>query len=294
MGSEARAIELTVVSATDLKKVKKFNHQRCYVVAYIYSAQRQATHIDHIGGINPTWNAPLILPCYETDLYPDGSNHNSNASSSSSSSSSSRSINIDIYSRTSGFFGSGDKLVGSVVVPLHLVASVAQVERLSAMAFDVHRPSGRIQGKMDLTLKLGEKQAIAVGQQQQASYAYHRYKVENSPPGMRPVVTSYSAASGALSTQGVYNPSISAQDKQEIVTGYPAAGYAFAPLGALSPAQRPQEVGLTPSTRVRGNRGRRSSSRAPLSRADRKARRKKRIVTGALIVGGVILGLILL
>ncbi|CAM6084563.1 unnamed protein product [Calypogeia fissa] len=317
---EARTIELKVVSATNLKKVKKFGsaQQRCYVVAYIYAAQRQATQADSAGGVNPTWNAPLTLLCYETDLYPDyrsGSSFSTRPSSSSaaSSSSSSRAITIEIYAHSSGIFSSGDKLVGTVVIPLRDIASAVPAENLTSMAFDVRRPSsGRVKGKLNLTVKLGPKFAItgdpAAYQQQMPSYAYHNRKMENTPP----LVTSYNTASSEPSSLGLYDPTVNTYGKQEVVTGYPAPGYGFAPLGPLPPGRlqpygqapyvnnglvaypngRATYVNQTPERTRRQKRDARRAQRA--ADPDRKARRKRRLKLGAMIVGGIILGLILL
>ncbi|CAM6090850.1 unnamed protein product [Calypogeia fissa] len=314
---EARTIELTVVSATNLKKVKKFGsaQQRCYVVAYIYAAQRQATQADSAGGVNPTWNAPLTLSCYETDLYPDYRSSSSfstrpSSSSAASSSSSSRAITIEIYAHSSGIFSSGNNVVGTVVIPLRDIASAVRAENLTSMAFDVRRPSsGKVKGKLNLTVKLGRSFAItgdhAAYQQQMPSYAYHSRKVEKTP-----LVTSYNTASSEPSSLGLYDPTVNTYGKQEVVTGYPAPGYGFAPLGPLPAGQpfgqspyvnngqlaypngRATYVNQTPESTRRQKRDARRAQRA--ADPDRKARRKRRLKLGAMIVGGIVLGLILL
>lgn len=302
MVSEARTIELTVVSATNLKKVKKFK-QQCYVVAYIYGAQRQATHSDPLGGVNPTWNAAMTLTCYETDLHPDGSSRGS--------SSSPRAVTVDLYCHSSGVFSRGDKLVGSVVVPLLHIATVAQVQEISVLAFDVRRPSGKVKGRLNLMIKLGEKHTIIGEQQTTPFYAYQSARV-NTAPMTSPLVTSYNTASGAQSIEGVYDPRASSFNKDKVVTGYPvgygAPGYGFDPLGALPRAQQvgqsPTLVNATPLTPREMRRERkcarrerkraRRAEKAAVPPHERKLRRRRRMTMGAMVVGGLILGLALL
>lgn len=152
MVREERTIEVTLISATDLKKVKKFGReQKNYVSAYIYPARRQSTAADPYGGVNPMWNSTLKLACYESDIHP----------SSSSAAPSADSMTLEIYSHGGGIFNSPDKLVGTVSVPLQQVASAAQAGG-TMPAFLVHLPteSGEAQGSLNLSVKLGAKREL--------------------------------------------------------------------------------------------------------------------------------------
>jgi hypothetical protein len=156
MVREERTIEVTLISATDLKKVKKIGReQKCYAAAFIYPARRQTTATDYYGGVNPIWNATLKLPCYETDLHPD----TTSAPATSLYSPSSSTITVEIYSLGGGIFHSSDKLVGTITVPLRDVASAAKVGG-TMTSFDVHLASGEVHGTINLTIKLGAKREL--------------------------------------------------------------------------------------------------------------------------------------
>lgn len=123
-------------------------------------------------------------------------------------------------------------------------------------------------------------------------------QVENTPM-MPPLVTSYSTASREPSSLAVYDPNLNSLGKQQVVTGYPASSYGFAPLGPLPAPGQPQLVlGQTQyvvQAPVMTRRQKRQARRAQKA-ADpqRKAIRRKRMKMGAMILGGVILGMILL
>jgi len=59
-------LNLTLISACDLKKVTFFSRMRVYAVASISGGDPRTptlgTQVDFHGGRNPTWNATLQLP----------------------------------------------------------------------------------------------------------------------------------------------------------------------------------------------------------------------------------------
>lgn len=111
---------------------------------------------------------------------------------------------------------------------------------------------------------------------------------------MPPLATSYNTASSALSTQGVYNPSLNNTfDNQEVQIGYPS-GYGHFPWDPLSTAkpqartaQRPLFSQIPDSTHQSKKQSRRAK------KASRK-KLKSRLTTAALVVGGVILASLIL
>ncbi len=63
---EQREIELTIISAQDLKNVKSFGGKMSpYAVAWVYPNMKVPTPMAPGGGENPTWNANLKLVCEE-------------------------------------------------------------------------------------------------------------------------------------------------------------------------------------------------------------------------------------
>jgi hypothetical protein len=94
---EQRELEVTIISAQDLKNVSTFGKMTPYAVAWVYSNMKVSTPIDPKGSVNPTWNAPLKLIVEQRIL------EQPNAT-----------LNVDIYSH--GSFS--NKHVGSCSVPL--------------------------------------------------------------------------------------------------------------------------------------------------------------------------------
>ncbi|CAM6110988.1 unnamed protein product [Calypogeia fissa] len=131
-----RTLELNVISATHLKKVKTLGHQTSYVVAYIYPDQRHTSQVDYNGGLSPAWNFKLNLKCNERLLQRHGSY-----------------LTIEIYSKVH----SSDKLVGTVIVPLRDLAKDPRcnIETPAFMSFEVCRPSGLAKGVLNLSVRLG-------------------------------------------------------------------------------------------------------------------------------------------
>ncbi len=94
---EQRELEVTIISAQDLKNASTFGKMTPYAVAWVYSNMKVYTPIDPKGSVNPTWNAPLKLIVEQRIL------EQPNAT-----------LNVDIYS-----YGSfSNKYVGSCSVPL--------------------------------------------------------------------------------------------------------------------------------------------------------------------------------
>jgi Ca2+-dependent lipid-binding protein len=94
---EQRELEVTIISAQDLKNASTFGKMTPYAVAWVYSNMKVYTPIDPKGSVNPTWNAPLKLIVEQRIL------EQPNAT-----------LNVDIYS-----YGSfSNKHVGSCSVPL--------------------------------------------------------------------------------------------------------------------------------------------------------------------------------
>ncbi|KAL2623689.1 hypothetical protein R1flu_003894 [Riccia fluitans] len=141
LASMDRAIEVTIISASHLKKIKTLGHQRSYVVAYIYENHKVSSKVDSDGGLNPNWNFRLTLDCDESLFVHHGTY-----------------LNFEIYNQ--GYFSEvlSDTLIGSVAVPLRdLEKDVRCHVEAARMSFQVRRPSGKEKGVLNVAIKLGDR-----------------------------------------------------------------------------------------------------------------------------------------
>ncbi|CAM6086960.1 unnamed protein product [Calypogeia fissa] len=266
MGREERTIEVTVISATDLKKVKKFGReQKNYVSAYIYPSRRQTTGADPYGGVNPIWNSTLKLTCYESDLYPAAATSAESAASSSSGHAAHEMI-LEIYS-VGGHFHTADKLVGTVKVPLQNVAAAVKTGG-TMPSFDVHLPtdSAEVHGSLNLSVKLGGKRELGDYEDLSAtllpSYSDQGATSSISDKGSSMPTSSY-APQGQSSygkypqTSGDYSPPTGPNQNtfapgEDVVTGYPAEEYPAE--GSLQQRGFPPQQGYPPHPPQQGYR----------------------------------------
>lgn len=102
---DQREIEVTVLSAQDLKNVKLSGGTMSpYVVAWIYPNMKVPSPVSTKGGVNPTWNSVLRLVCEESLLQQGGAN-----------------LTLEIFNH--GSFS--NKAIGTVRIPLSSVSSKA-------------------------------------------------------------------------------------------------------------------------------------------------------------------------
>ena len=94
---EQREIEVTLISAQNLKKVTTFGKQSVYAVAWVHPGMKVSSPMDTKGNLSPTWNAKLKLMADER-LVQEGNVV----------------LVVDLYHHGS----LGNKLVGSSTIPL--------------------------------------------------------------------------------------------------------------------------------------------------------------------------------
>ncbi|KAI8548029.1 hypothetical protein RHMOL_Rhmol07G0241000 [Rhododendron molle] len=144
---EYRPLEITVMSADDLRNVNLITKMDVYVVVSIPTAKRQRTHVDKRGGRSPTWNHRLTFSVAESVLSPD--HHPTN-------------LTFKIKSQRL----LGDREVGEVVVPvkqlLHDTTSSSArgggdcpSDRI--VDYQVRSTSGNPKGTFKFSYKFGEK-----------------------------------------------------------------------------------------------------------------------------------------
>ncbi|XP_044468130.1 protein SRC2 homolog [Mangifera indica] len=153
-------LEITIISAKHLKNVNWRNGDlKPYVVFYIDSDYRLATHLDDAGSTHPVWNErftlPITRPVRESIL----------------------SLEI-FHSKVSE---TPKPLVGSVKFPLaHLVDADESTQ--SVRNLELLRPSGRPQGKIRVKLAIKERPLPVPSQDYQNAPDYSHYYYSAPPP----------------------------------------------------------------------------------------------------------------
>lgn len=135
-----REIELNIFSASDLRDVRIFGGKMSpYVVAWIHHDMKAYSPVDEKGSTNPSWNAKLMVYGDEAALvHPD---------------------EAVIYFELHDAASTSDRLIGSLTLPLaDLHGNIAAMKEPSepvVLNLPVKRPSGRQQGVLNFTLKMG-------------------------------------------------------------------------------------------------------------------------------------------
>jgi hypothetical protein len=199
-----RTLELTLISAKDLKEVNLLSKMEVYAVVSLSGdpRSRQRVQPDRAGGRNPTWNATLRF-----DVPAGGAG------------------SLHVLLRAERALG--DRDVGEVHIPLSELLSGAPDGPVPAkfVAYQVRKiSSGKPQGVLNLSYKLGE-----VTTQSAAGYG----------PGPTPAHSAYTAAayppSSAYPPPTAYPPSAKADAYPPPAAAYPPTGKADAPATAYPP-----------------------------------------------------------
>ncbi|EFJ28670.1 hypothetical protein SELMODRAFT_441151 [Selaginella moellendorffii] len=150
MTTELRMLEVTPISAEDLKDVKLVGKMQTYVVAWVDPSRKASTNLSQLPGKNPRWNEKLMLSVEDQLLQQPGAF-----------------LVLEIYHR--GFLES--TIVGRANIPLQEISAKGSGD--APLSFKVRRPSGRLQGTIHVSVKVGEKfQGNSSRTQQPAPTAY--------------------------------------------------------------------------------------------------------------------------
>ncbi|KAB2050755.1 hypothetical protein ES319_A12G009300v1 [Gossypium barbadense] len=144
---EQRPLELTVVSAEGLKKVKHLSKMDVYVVVKVSggdSSTEQKTPVHKDGGTSPRWNHPMLFSFNESLAQTNTT------------------LAITFRLMCCRTFR-GDKEIGEARVPIkELLDSAGNGNSAKYTTFPVKKPSGKAKGKLNLVYRFGEKAANAV------------------------------------------------------------------------------------------------------------------------------------
>jgi len=193
-----------VFSANDLKNVKTFGGKMSpYCVVWIYPNMKVATPMDTNGGENPTWNSKLRLVCEESLI------ESGNAV-----------VTIDIYNH--GSFS--NKLIGTSQLPVAQLPVTGGADnkagdqsgiggsQAKSLTLPIRRPSGRAQGTLNASVKIGEKVKLPPAATWGASNLSDRNRAPDQPPVMAyPAPAGYPAAASTSNYPGQYPPQYASQ-----------------------------------------------------------------------------------
>lgn len=137
-----RSMDITLISASDLKKASMLSKTKAYAIAWISNdpKNRQCTPIDKVNANNPTWNQ-LIKFILNDSALQQGRLF----------------LEIAIYAAATF----GDKEIGRVRIPLNeLLKPAGSNKGARAMAqfvsYQVRKPSGKAKGVLNLSVRFAE------------------------------------------------------------------------------------------------------------------------------------------
>lgn len=158
---ECRPLEITIVSATDLKDVNLMSKMDVYAVVTISggSNQKQKTPVDKDSGPNPKWNHTVKFTLFEEAVQQNQ-----------------LALKIKVISDRSF----GDKEIGEVQVPIKelLENSKDDLNGEKRVSYSVRLPNGKAKGALNLAYKFGEKYTFQAPAPFPAQSAAHKAPVE--------------------------------------------------------------------------------------------------------------------
>ncbi|OAY83602.1 Protein SRC2 [Ananas comosus] len=212
-----RTLEISQISAKDLKDVNIFSKMEVYAVLSLSgdSKSRQRTHTDRVGGRNPSWSATLRFSVPAEGIDPSR-------------------LVLHVLLRAERALG--DRDVGEVHVPLSELLADGARSAPRFVSYQVRSPSsGKPKGVLNFSYKLGEPTApaAAAAAPRPAPAAAQPYPPPSSypPPSAASKLNAPVAAYPAAAAAAPYPPPSSfpppAAGKPpkgaEPVTAYPAA-----------------------------------------------------------------------
>ncbi|KAK9086459.1 hypothetical protein Syun_028853 [Stephania yunnanensis] len=144
---EHKPLDITVLSANDLKNVNFFTTMDVYVITIIGGDPRttQRTAVAKGGGRNPTWNFPMRFTVVGEKPHQRrySSNYNNH-------------IMLTFEIRSKRFLG--DRDIGEVHVPVEdLLVNAGDPKHINFVSYEVRRRSGISKGVLNFSYRFGEK-----------------------------------------------------------------------------------------------------------------------------------------
>ncbi|KAH7425382.1 hypothetical protein KP509_11G051400 [Ceratopteris richardii] len=139
MTMEYRKVDVTVVSAENVKRAHLFRKIRTYAVVWVEKKNRCRTRVDENGNTNPSWNDSLSLSVPESLFRHPGSY-----------------LHVEMY-RTRSVLG--DKFLSMASIPL--LELLQKPDGKEIMMYELRRRSGKRRGAVRLSVRVGERTEIA-------------------------------------------------------------------------------------------------------------------------------------
>ncbi|KAJ0052111.1 hypothetical protein Pint_00521 [Pistacia integerrima] len=133
-------LEITLISAQGLKLPSTNKRMQTYALAWVNPSTKLRTQVDRVGGENPTWNDKFLFKVTPEFL-----------------SSETSAVSVEIYS--TGYLR--DHVVGCVRVLISNIPLFDSTKTPSFTALQIRRPSGRVQGVLNIGAMLMEGSAFA-------------------------------------------------------------------------------------------------------------------------------------
>ncbi|KDP23491.1 hypothetical protein JCGZ_23324 [Jatropha curcas] len=142
---ECRPLQITVISAKDIKDVNVFSKMDVYAEVSIRgdlynSKQKQKTHVDKDSGTNPKWNFPMKFTIHET---------------------SAQANRLTLQFKLVSDRSLGDREIGEVHVPIKELldkkSGDGKTEQEQIVSYSVRTPKGKSKGTLNFSFKFGEK-----------------------------------------------------------------------------------------------------------------------------------------
>ncbi|KAM6577829.1 hypothetical protein CsatB_029666 [Cannabis sativa] len=215
---ECRPLEITLISASDLKDVNLLSKMDVYAVVSISgdNAKKQKTPVDKDSGSNPKWNYTVKFTVYESAVQQNM-----------------LTLKIKLVSDRSF----GDKEIGEVQVPIkELLDNYKDGSGEKRMSYSVRLPNGKAKGNLNFAYKFGEK-FTAQAPVQPAYKAAAGEPVMAYPPGHAAGPSHGYPAPGGYPPAGAYPyPPQAGYAPPHPQAGYgpppPQAGYGYPPAAA--------------------------------------------------------------
>lgn len=235
---ECRPLDITLISASDLKDVNLMSKMDVYAVVSISgdNAKKQKTPVDKDSGSNPKWNYTVKFTVFESAVQQNM-----------------LTLKIKLVSDRSF----GDKEIGEVQLPIkELLDNYKDESGEKRVSYSVRLPSGKSKGNLNFAYKFGEKfTAQAPAPAQPAYKAAAGGPVVAYPPGHAAGPSHGYPAPGGYPPAGAYPypPPGGYPPPPQAGYGYPpppvaAPGYGYSPYpvqqpGYGYPPQKPKRNG---------------------------------------------------
>ncbi|KAH7425381.1 hypothetical protein KP509_11G051300 [Ceratopteris richardii] len=139
MTMEYRKLDVTVVSAENVKRASLFGKLRTYAVVWVEKQNRCKTRVDEHGNTNPSWNDSLSFSVPESLFCHPGSY-----------------LHVEIYRARSIF---GDKFLSMASIPLS--GLLQKPDGKEIMMYELRRRTGKRKGAVRLSVRVGEKTTMS-------------------------------------------------------------------------------------------------------------------------------------